>query len=411
MKQILTAFILVSLSVLTACGGGGGGTKAPSADSSPTLTGVFIDAPTKGLTYKATPSATTGTTDAEGKFNFKAGDTVSFSITTSGGEITLGSALVSIPSNSNAVVSVLSLPNGVQAAQILQTLNQGSATNIDVGNLSLSSADVAKLNSYMTNPTAVAPSVSIAGINKQLIDTNQAATAAITSLSTPTTVQSISATSINNSLIGKVFYSQGVTKLASGEASSVVGLGYLNSTGIVTEVWNDGTIDSNASWSSVDNGFVMTSKGLNATATINYVDSTLMALSYSAFDSKKINSVGYFVKPVSYADWAGKVFAITGNTNSYCSPQPTYLSVSADGSQANLLCQLGGAVYGSSSLSQYAPLPGVWIVQETLNGKTSTFFIGLLAGGTLASGKMFLYMPSTATTPFRSGILSIKLAQ
>lgn len=391
--------------------GGGGATVATSVDTSPTLTGIFIDAPTKGLTFKATPSATAGTTDADGKFNFKAGDTVSFSITTSGGEIRLGSTLVSIPSDSNAVVSVLSLPNGIQAAQILQTLNQGSATNIDVGNVNLSSADVSKLNSYMINPTAVAPSVSIAGINKPLIDADEAATAAITSLSTPTTVQSISANSINNSLIGKVFYSQGVTKLASGEASSVNGLGYLNPNGIVTEVWNDGTLDSNARWTSVNNGFVATKNGSNVSATINFVDSTLMALSYSTWDSKKINSVGYFVKPVSNADWAGKVFALTGNTNSYCSPQPTYLSVSADGTQANLLCQLGAAAYGSASLSQYAPLPGVWIVQQTTNGNTSTFFIGLLAGGTLASGQMFLYNPSTATTPFSSGIVAIKSAQ
>jgi hypothetical protein len=412
MKKIFNAFCLVYLFLLTSCGnGGGGGSVATSIDTSPTLTGFFIDAPTKGLTYRATPSATSGTTDSEGKFNYKAGDSVSFSIPTNSGAISLGSTIVSTPSGSNAVVSVLSLPNGTQAAQVLQTLNKGTVSNIDVSDIILSAAEVAKLNSYIANPTATAPSISVAGSTKQLTDAAVATAAAVNSLSTTSRVQNVSATSVSNALSGKVIYSQGVTLLPSGESSTVHGIAYFNPNGTVSELWTNGTLDSNARWSTGNNVFTSTKNSLTVSGSINYMDNNIMASSYTTFGGDKVNAVGYFVKPVSYADWAGKTFELTGNTNSVCSPSPTYIAVSADGTQLNALCKVGGTPYASGSLSQYAPLPGVWIIQETMNGKTSTFFIGLLEGGTLASGQIFLYSPSTTTSGFHTGIESIKLAQ
>lgn len=72
-----TALAVVAYSALTACGGGSG---------SSTHTGVFVDSAVQGLRYAATPSGLTGTTDAAGHFDYKDGDTVTFSL----GGVTLG---------------------------------------------------------------------------------------------------------------------------------------------------------------------------------------------------------------------------------------------------------------------------------------------------------------------------------
>jgi hypothetical protein len=69
--------------VLSACGGGG--------DDAPTAvvgaqTGVFVDSAVEGLSYE-TSSGVKGTTDAQGRFTYNEGDTVTFKI----GGVTLGS--------------------------------------------------------------------------------------------------------------------------------------------------------------------------------------------------------------------------------------------------------------------------------------------------------------------------------
>ena len=55
---------------LVACGGGGGGPK--------TLTGVFVDDPVQGLRYQTATQS--GTTDAQGRFRYRSGQTVSFRV-------------------------------------------------------------------------------------------------------------------------------------------------------------------------------------------------------------------------------------------------------------------------------------------------------------------------------------------
>ena len=76
MRQQFT-FIAV-LALLTACGGGGGGDSTVATSS-----GVFVNSPTKGITYFASPSGLTGTTDENGTYSYKSGDTVTFSTSTS----------------------------------------------------------------------------------------------------------------------------------------------------------------------------------------------------------------------------------------------------------------------------------------------------------------------------------------
>lgn len=56
--------------------GDGGGTDTPALAA---ISGVFVDAPVAGLSY-STSSELTGVTDAEGRYDYRPGDTVTFSI-------------------------------------------------------------------------------------------------------------------------------------------------------------------------------------------------------------------------------------------------------------------------------------------------------------------------------------------
>ena len=409
MKTIRIALNSITLSLLAACGGGGGGetvigdSGSPAVVASQTLTGVFVDAPTKGLAYKALPSGLSGVTDVDGKFKYRDGDKVAFKIATTGGDINLGAIVVSVPTNGDAVVSVLSLPNGQASAQILQTLNKGNSANIDVSNVSLSTADVTALNAYIDSPTKIAPSVTIAGVVKPLVDGNTAAAAAITYLGANPSSNSLTAATISSALSGKAVFSVGVTNQTTG----VIGLAYFAPNGTVSEVWNDGTVDS-FTWASSNGQFTATRKGVTSSGTIGYLDGNFGVSKYKTFDGMDVSSMWFFIKSTTNADWANRTLTVTGNTSSYCNPLPMYMTISADGSQFSATGKLGTPAYATGTLTQFAAMPGVLLVQEVINGNSSFFYVGLLAGGSLTSGQIFTYIPSTANSPFRSNLISIK---
>lgn len=63
--------------------GGDSGGETPDPDPTPgptTVEGYFVDSEVAGLTYSASPSGVTGVTDANGKYDYVEGDTVTFSI-------------------------------------------------------------------------------------------------------------------------------------------------------------------------------------------------------------------------------------------------------------------------------------------------------------------------------------------
>jgi len=95
-------------------GGDPGGDSGPTGDSE----GFFIDSGVEGLTYTASPSGLTGTTDADGRYEYNAGDTITFSI----GSIVLGSS-----AGSEYVTPMSFNPDdeemGVRIAQLLQSMD------------------------------------------------------------------------------------------------------------------------------------------------------------------------------------------------------------------------------------------------------------------------------------------------
>jgi hypothetical protein len=99
--------LVMFISLLAACGGGGSSTTTSNTTATASLTGTFVDAPVAGLSY-TTSSGGSGTTDAEGQFNYAAGDTVTFSV----GGLTLGSADPSVTTAGNAVITPVSIISG-----------------------------------------------------------------------------------------------------------------------------------------------------------------------------------------------------------------------------------------------------------------------------------------------------------
>lgn len=210
--------VILFVTVLSACGGGSSSTSSltPSSTSSPAssstpsaLTGLFVDAPVKGVSYSATPSGLSGTTDSAGTFHYQAGDAVSFSIPAGGGQsIPLGSIAPSAPSGGGStVLSVLELPAGTQAATVLQTLNtatgqssavaSGSAapTLMDVSDLQLDPADITNLTAYINSKgsdlgsaTSVVSMLQAAQSNATTAPNNTAPTFTVASTSLDTLV-------------------------------------------------------------------------------------------------------------------------------------------------------------------------------------------------------------------------------
>lgn len=77
MNSLKFTFATGLIALLVACGGGGGGGGSTSS-SSATSVGVFLDSPVAGINYRT--ESQSGQTDAQGRFNFVQGETVTFSV-------------------------------------------------------------------------------------------------------------------------------------------------------------------------------------------------------------------------------------------------------------------------------------------------------------------------------------------
>lgn len=78
MNHAKLASALIASFLLVSCGGGDGGVGGGTPGGSPTpLTGVFIDSPVQGLPYSTT-SGLSGQTGANGEFQYRSGDRITF---------------------------------------------------------------------------------------------------------------------------------------------------------------------------------------------------------------------------------------------------------------------------------------------------------------------------------------------
>lgn len=140
---------VLALLSLVSCGGGG----SSSASNS---TGTFVNSPTKGIKYSASPSGLSGTTDADGTFSYRSGDTVTFSLDLGAQTLTLGST--SSPAAATSILS-LTVPNGgdpVAVAQVLETLDKSSVDGkMDVSGITLTAGAALTAISSALSSTSV----------------------------------------------------------------------------------------------------------------------------------------------------------------------------------------------------------------------------------------------------------------
>lgn len=119
--MVRTGLMIGAAMLLAACGGGDGGGGTVPVASAPPLTGTFVDAPVAGLPY-ATASLS-GVTDAQGRFSYRPGETVTFKY----GQTVIG-AIPGVPQVTPWTVFNLSTPDPadprwVNLARFFQTFN------------------------------------------------------------------------------------------------------------------------------------------------------------------------------------------------------------------------------------------------------------------------------------------------
>lgn len=136
------ALAVLSAAVLAACGGGGGSagdgsaTGTDTGGSTPSV-GVFTDSPVAGLHY-VTSSGLEGTTDAQGHYNYKPGDTVTFSLA----GVALGTTAAA-----GTVTPASIVPGGTEAnafTNLLVTLQSLDADGDASNGITLNAAAVTK---------------------------------------------------------------------------------------------------------------------------------------------------------------------------------------------------------------------------------------------------------------------------
>jgi hypothetical protein len=113
-KSLIPHLILPAAVSLLFTGCGGSDNKSASGNPA-AKSGVFLDAEVGGLSYSASPSGLSGTTNPAGEFSYRDNDTLSFSF----GGITVGTAAgQAIVTPRTIAASITSLPSGISVADI-----------------------------------------------------------------------------------------------------------------------------------------------------------------------------------------------------------------------------------------------------------------------------------------------------
>jgi hypothetical protein len=416
MKSSKLAFVASGLlTLLVGCGGGGGG--GSSSSSTPavaaTYVGNYIDAPVKGLVYTASPSGLTGTTDTDGKFEFQSGDTVSFRINTPNGEIDAGLLKPTAPSNASEVVKVhvLSMDNGVQIAQTLQSLGGNgsyldlSSTSNNVKNISASEAEA--INNFVGQGGVGTPPA------KLTVTKDAAKQAALNSLasiaSTASTSTQISDADMSGGLLvyqssatvnGRTFKleSSGIDYFSADKkiANLCVNRPNIDSTDKLNITFCSTNNTTKGTWA-IDSGKLTTlADGSTAKNTITLTNPKANAGIYSAtIDTSGLGlpsgisvsgSYTQLDSTLSISKLASRTVITSGEA--VCSDGKGKIVFNSDGSTFTFSCLKGNAAgYTFTTLegkqSDVAEIPG--ILKVTV-GTNTPFYTGLVKGGSIDSG-------------------------
>jgi hypothetical protein len=393
---------------------GSGSGSSGSGSSATTYSGSFIDAPVQGLSWNASPSSLSGTTDANGTFSFKAGDTVTFALNVgSSSLVNIGSLQPAAPASGSAELFVLSLANGLQVSQVLQSLNHGQVDAIDVGGLTLPARDVTSLNDYIVSGGAVLPA-SAANALQMLSDVQSdsnassagfsfvdqggtSASAAMTALKvTLGALPASSATDLAAMLSGNVIFYQGIDTPLSGISNFNFDIGYFEANGsaaLISSSPSQGQFGvGSGSFTAGGNVLTLNSTTNGAsvtdTYTLSYADARQGLASVHSSDGS--NGVGSFVflTPLTPAQVAGRTLNLSGSIGS-CGIASLQIVVAVTGTtyMANCQGQAAGSAGSGTIMATTGPtVPGVLTLQDNNTG--NAIYLGLIAGGTVASGSV-----------------------
>ena len=171
MKNVYPSFassLVLSALLLTGCGGGSSSGAAPGSSS-----GILTDAPVAGVAYTTSPSGVTGTTDADGRYDFTPGDTVEFKL----GELVLGNV------EATGIVSPLELADGnANKLQNLLVLLQSLDADAVPDTITIPPAAAAAVTTAIDltvapasfNTTALQAAMDAGGITTDIVTTDDA---------------------------------------------------------------------------------------------------------------------------------------------------------------------------------------------------------------------------------------------
>ncbi|OQX08977.1 MAG: hypothetical protein BWK73_23930 [Thiothrix lacustris] len=203
-----------SLALLSACGGGSSDTAAtdttttatsdtsttgntnatPTTPDTSVKTGVFIDAPVKGLTYKTATQS--GVTNDKGEFKYITGETVTFSL--DGVELGSGKAQAKLP------VTLISTETYV--AQFLQTMDTDANPDlIDVSKIKLDGTTIANFKTRLASALKTGRVIETGGMNNVGLD-GLLSTKVLTEIQTASQVALVNQTVVSDSAAAKHVY-------------------------------------------------------------------------------------------------------------------------------------------------------------------------------------------------------------
>lgn len=398
-------FVVVALcTAMFGCGGG------ISTSASGILSGNFVDAPVKGLCYNASPSGLSGTTASDGGYQFKKGDTVSFAIPNDGScsstnAISLGAIVAVDPSETvNSLTHVLGLPNGRRIAEVLNALNLGSSTSMDITNLSIPTGQASRLAAYMNNgalPTGIADNGTLLQ-SVQAATTHPTGTAFILPVNPTTfnadvsthldvTLNRVTSTSTLNvsDIVGRLYFQAD----SNGKDASIGTLSSITQMMSVEPYDNTSSLGAGAAYNqiiSVNGDIVNIRPDFKVTVLALDAQRVLYkSLRASVSGSGSLN----FLAPITLSSVAGKRVTFEGADQCNGVMTEGVFDFNASGT----VMTNAASTSGTFNVSTDSSLPGLLKMTNPRTG--TTFYTGLGMGGSVGKAGSTMFWLTTALNP------------
>lgn len=381
MRLKYTASLLLSSVLVLGLGACSSNSDSEDSGMSSVLTGYFLDARVKGLQYTSAPSGRTGVTNAQGEFEYEAGDTITFKLG-NGTPISIGTV------TAKPVVQVTELPNFLDVARTLQTLDTDQdADTIDVGQITMPAAVNTALASLLNNGQGDIDTI-LSDANIQAIeDASQPAAGSTdptvdlintSAVSTGDAIEHISE-NISEDYTTEDLARQVYKRLGDNGNAEFM---YINADGSGKDYWRDpttGTESESFSWSiNADKDAVVTYQNGSVTASLISVEGNKYIVSALDSDSSNPDITELLkAKPLSIADLDGKVLRRV-SPDSQCAAQ----TFKVTGSSVDVKESCGGQFHQfTAMLSESSDFDNTLILSGTSpNGNAFSVIFSLMEG-------------------------------